>query len=72
MRGTRKSIWHDAKEEPWKDGFILVEKKTDDCGDIYYGVVGMEWIRKISSCWDDYVYFNYVVRWCYISDLESL
>lgn len=49
MRGTRKSIWHDAKEEPEKDDSLLIEKM-----------------------WDDYVYFNDLIRWCYISDLEKL
>lgn len=67
----RKTIWHDATEEPGKDDFLLVEKMLDDCRSIYE-VVAMEWIRDISSCWDDYVYFNDLIRWCYISDLENL
>ena len=64
-------IWHGADEEPYKDGFLLVEKMLDDCGSIYE-VVAMEWIKDTSACWGDYVYIADLIRWCYISDLEIL
>lgn len=71
MRGTRKSIWHVANEEPQKDDFLLVEKALDDCCSIY-DVVDMECIKNTSSCWNDYVHITDLVRWCYISDVEKL
>lgn len=31
MRGTRKSIWHDAKEEPQENDIVVVKRVVIGC-----------------------------------------
>lgn len=78
MEYKRTLIWHDAAEEPQTDDCILVciddycERCVATSMEWAYDVVAMEWAKDNFSCWDDFVCFYNVVKWCYISDLENL
>lgn len=75
MRGTRKSIWHDAKEEPQESKFIVVmhtviehtcnnEFATTDYKRIHMDAIEAEYT------WSEFVEENGAEKWCYEIDLE--
>lgn len=77
MRRTRKSIWHDAKEEPTENDNVLVKvnlgcdnRTNEDI--VYYDVIKMSRSLGPDHDWENYIYHSDVEKWCYISDLENL
>jgi len=78
MKGkVKKSIWHDATEEPTEHDDVLVKinlgynKRTGE-DIIYYDVISMSRSLAPGYDWENYIYHNEVEKWCYISDLENL
>lgn len=73
MEGTRKSIWHDAEEEPQLGGYILVKQHIPT--DIYcvtaYDRVNAACVKN-GLGWKQYVCDCDVVKWCYEVDLENV
>ncbi len=74
MRGTRKSIWHDAKEELRGDGVVVLRQVIVRC--LYdrklrlthYNRVCMENIDD----WCAFARQTGTEKWCYEIDLENL
>ena len=71
MRGTRKSIWHDAKEKPQGDGFIIMKSAR----------IGHERGKELYACAEDVKrYYTWsklvedcrIEKWCYETDLEKV
>ena len=57
-----KSIWHDAKERPASDKYLLVPLKEAN----KFCII---WTNIEPTNWDDYVKDNKITIWAYIGDL---
>ena len=65
----RKRIWHKTSEEPQENVCMLI--LIDNYDGTYSPILSM-WLKNNYSCWNDYVRFYSVAKWCYISDIENL
>lgn len=77
MERTRRSIWHDAKEEPQEGGFIVVkhtviehtwdnEFAITDYNRVYMDAIEAEYT------WNEFVEESGTEKWCYETDLERV
>lgn len=57
----KEAIWHDAKEEPDKHKFVLVQW-------FYMGRYGADMIKR-KYYWQGYIEEYHIIKWCYIDDL---
>lgn len=57
----KEALWHDAKEEPDKHKFILVQW-------FYMGRYGADMIKR-KYYWQGYIDEYHIIKWCYIDDL---
>lgn len=75
MRGIRKSIWHDAKEEPQENRFIVVKHTVIEhtCNNEFattdYKRIHMDAIEA-EYTWSEFVEESGTEKWCYEIDLE--
>ena len=81
MRGGRKSIWHDAKEEPQENNIIVIQYYTEEqiSGRIFgTEITTIKYDRafvdaiSLQYTWEEYAEANRVQKWCYETDLENL
>lgn len=77
MRGTRKSIWHDATEEPQESRFIVIKHTaiehilSNDYVTTDYNRIHMDTIEA-EYTWSDFVEESGTEKWCYEIDLEMV
>lgn len=77
MRGTRKSIWHDAKEEPQESRFIVIKHtviehtQSNDYTTTDYNRIHMDAIEA-EYTWSEFVEESGTEKWCYEIDLEMV
>lgn len=77
MRGIRKSIWHDAKEEPQESRFIVIKNtvivhiQNNEYATTDYNRVHMDAIEA-EYTWSEFVEESGTEKWCYEIDLESV
>lgn len=57
----KEALWHDAKEEPDKHKFVLVQW-------FYMGRYGADIIKR-KYYWQGYIEEYHIIKWCYIDDL---
>lgn len=57
----KEALWHDAKEEPDKHKFVLVQW-------FYMGRYGADMIKR-KYYWQGYIEEYHIIKWCYIDDL---
>ena len=57
----KEALWHDAKEEPDKHKFVLVQW-------FYMGRYGADMIKR-TYYWQGYIEEYHIIKWCYIDDL---
>ena len=57
----KQALWHDAKEEPDKHKFVLVQW-------FYMGRYGADMIKR-KYYWQGYIEEYHIIKWCYIDDL---
>lgn len=57
----KEALWHDAKEEPDKHKFVLVQW-------FYMGRYGADMIKR-KYYWQGYIEEYHVIKWCYLTDL---
>ena len=77
MRGIKKSIWHDANEEPQESRFIVIkhtvtehtwdsEFTTTDYNRVHVDAIEAEYT------WSEFVEESGMEKWCYEIDLERI
>lgn len=77
MRGARKSIWHDAKEEPQENDIVVVKRDVigrmfgEEVTTVEYGRIDADAVMEQYS-WGEYVKDCRIEKWCYETDLERV
>lgn len=77
MRGTRKSIWHDAKEEPSENDIVVVKRAVigymfgDEVATVEYDRIDADAVMEQDS-WSEYVKDCRIEKWCYETDLKRV
>ena len=61
-----KSLWHDAKEEPKNNGYIITEYFDPDEKEVKYE---LDFIIKGRVKWEEYTTLNCIMKWRYLSDI---
>ena len=75
MKGTRKSIWHDAKEEPQENDIVVVKRTVigymfgDEATTVEYDRIDADAVVE-QDPWSEYVKDCRIEKWCYETDLE--
>lgn len=60
---NRKTIWHNATEEPQPNVPLL--------GEDIDGYAIYRWVQQ-ESAWNIFAANSTLIKWCYISDIEEL